>query len=331
MRPSVNLRKSRPLHVGAGALMFAIPASAVALATGQADAQGALEVTLKSDGLGYGDDVIALGTAPSTDAGHTAQLQFAPHGSASWRTLATSKVRGDGHFRIVAPLHESGLVRVTDATSAAPARAIPVNTVPTTVSTVPTALSTDTAASAAQPVAVGAAFRLADASFDVLAGQPIQVRGRLLPAVGGRTVRLQAGSGGHWRTLASARTGPRGGFKSTYTPGSTGQQQLRVRFPGDGLNSGASMHVGQLTVYRQSVASWYDDGGSTACGFHATYGVANRTLPCGTKVTFRYNGRSVTATVDDRGPFVGGRDWDLNQNTAATLGFGGVDTVWSSA
>jgi rare lipoprotein A (peptidoglycan hydrolase) len=59
-------------------------------------------------------------------------------------------------------------------------------------------------------------------------------------------------------------------------------------------------------------------------------GVANKTLPCGTHVTFSYNGRTVTAVVDDRGPFVDGRDWDLNQNTAAALGFGGVDTVWSS-
>ena len=68
----------------------------------------------------------------------------------------------------------------------------------------------------------------------------------------------------------------------------------------------------------------------TACGFHAYYGVANKTLPCGTKVTFAYGGRTVTATVDDRGPFVAGREWDLNQNTAAALGMGGVATVWSS-
>ena len=85
-----------------------------------------------------------------------------------------------------------------------------------------------------------------------------------------------------------------------------------------------------MTVYRAAGASWYNDGGNTACGFHARFGVANRTLPCGTKVALRYNGRSVTATVDDRGPFVGGRDWDLNQSTAAALGFGGVGTVWSS-
>jgi rare lipoprotein A (peptidoglycan hydrolase) len=78
----------------------------------------------------------------------------------------------------------------------------------------------------------------------------------------------------------------------------------------------------------QEVASWYSDGGSTACGFHATYGVAHKSLPCGTKVRFALNGRTVTATVDDRGPYIGGREWDLNQNTAAALGFGGVGAVW---
>ena len=88
--------------------------------------------------------------------------------------------------------------------------------------------------------------------------------------------------------------------------------------------------AGQMTVFRAAEASWYNDGGNTACGFHAGYGVANRTLPCGTKVEFRYGGRSVTATVDDRGPYVGGRDWDLNQTTAGALGFGGVGLVWSS-
>ncbi len=42
-------------------------------------------------------------------------------------------------------------------------------------------------------------------------------------------------------------------------------------------------------------------------------GVASRTLPCGTKVTFRNpaNGRSVTVPVIDRGPYVSGRIWDM--------------------
>ena len=66
--------------------------------------------------------------------------------------------------------------------------------------------------------------------------------------------------------------------------------------------------------------SWYGPGmyGSrTACGVTLTKtvkGVASRTLPCGTKVTFRNpdNGRSITVPVIDRGPYVSGRIWDLS-------------------
>jgi hypothetical protein len=57
-------------------------------------------------------------------------------------------------------------------------------------------------------------------------------------------------------------------------------------------------------------------GHRTACGYAYTYdlmGVANRTLPCGTLVTFRnpYNGISISVPVVDRGPYVSGRSWDL--------------------
>jgi hypothetical protein len=57
-------------------------------------------------------------------------------------------------------------------------------------------------------------------------------------------------------------------------------------------------------------------GKRTACGYALTtslVGVAHRTLPCGTRVTFRNpsNGRTVTTIVVDRGPYVSGRNWDL--------------------
>lgn len=66
--------------------------------------------------------------------------------------------------------------------------------------------------------------------------------------------------------------------------------------------------------------SWYGPGmyGSrTACGVTLTktvMGVASRTLPCGTKVTFRNpdNGKVVTVPVIDRGPYVSGRIWDMS-------------------
>lgn len=65
--------------------------------------------------------------------------------------------------------------------------------------------------------------------------------------------------------------------------------------------------------------SWYGPGfygKRTACGLAMTttlLGVAHRTLPCGTKVTFKNpaNGRVMTAPVVDRGPYVSGRQWDL--------------------
>ncbi len=51
-------------------------------------------------------------------------------------------------------------------------------------------------------------------------------------------------------------------------------------------------------------------------------GVAHRTLPCGTRITFKNpsNGRIVTAPVVDRGPYVGGRQWDLTGGLCLKLG-----------
>jgi hypothetical protein len=65
--------------------------------------------------------------------------------------------------------------------------------------------------------------------------------------------------------------------------------------------------------------SWYGPGfygSGTACGQTYTktiMGVAHRSLPCGTLVTFRWNGRRVTVPVIDRGPYVAGRQWDLSR------------------
>ena len=73
--------------------------------------------------------------------------------------------------------------------------------------------------------------------------------------------------------------------------------------------------------------SWYGPGfigSGTACGQKYTktiMGVAHRTLPCGTLVTFRnpVNGRQVTVPVIDRGPYVAGRQWDLSRGLCVYL------------
>lgn len=72
--------------------------------------------------------------------------------------------------------------------------------------------------------------------------------------------------------------------------------------------------------------SWYGPGfygQHTACGQILTtslLGVANRTLPCGTLVSFRWAGRTITVPVVDRGPYVSGRQWDLTYATCYALG-----------
>ena len=59
------------------------------------------------------------------------------------------------------------------------------------------------------------------------------------------------------------------------------------------------------------------------------YTAAHKTLPLGTQLMVTYGGRSVQVTVNDRGPYVGGRDLDLSQGAAEYLGLtaAGVDYV----
>jgi rare lipoprotein A (peptidoglycan hydrolase) len=85
-----------------------------------------------------------------------------------------------------------------------------------------------------------------------------------------------------------------------------------------------------------SVASVFRDYGlGLACGGvlgRAELGVAHKTAPCGTLITFTYAGRSLTVPVIDRGPYVGGREWDLTGATAEALGFPGLGQIaWSVA
>lgn len=84
-------------------------------------------------------------------------------------------------------------------------------------------------------------------------------------------------------------------------------------------------------VFNTSIASVFTDYGlPIACGgvLHvAQLGVANKTLPCGTEVTFVYNGRAIRVPVLDRGPYIAGREWDLTGATAEALRFPGLGPI----
>jgi|GEM_PF-743711 len=267
--------------------------------------------------IAYGQRAVVVGRVSGAQVGETVTLQFTPIGSGDWRQVAAAPVHADGRFRLSAWLARSGWLRVSAATPSSN----PMN---------PPAAAAGASASAPQRVAVAAAVRVRPRTIAVFGQRTVSLSGRLLPAVPWRRVLLQGERDGRWRTLASARTTRGGWFALRYRAAGVGREPLRVSFAGDRRNAAGSGRAGALIGYEQTVASWYEDGGSTACGFHAYYGVANLSLPCGTPVDFEYNGRRVQAVVDDRGPYVGGRTWDLNQNTAAALGFGGVGAVWSS-
>ncbi|WBK02025.1 septal ring lytic transglycosylase RlpA family protein [Methylocystis parvus OBBP] len=71
-------------------------------------------------------------------------------------------------------------------------------------------------------------------------------------------------------------------------------------------------------------ASYYNLGGRTASGSHVgAFTAAHRTLPFGSKVrvTNLKNNRSVVVTINDRGPFTGGRVIDVSAHAADALGF----------
>jgi rare lipoprotein A (peptidoglycan hydrolase) len=83
--------------------------------------------------------------------------------------------------------------------------------------------------------------------------------------------------------------------------------------------------------WERAVASFYGYGGASegACGELRADGVASRTMACGTRLVI-CAGRCATATVDDRGPYVAGRVFDLSESLASAAGFpfaAGVATV----
>jgi hypothetical protein len=170
---------------------------------------------------------------------------------------------------------------------------------------------------------------------NVLAGTDLLVSGRVSPSPGGAhrvKVVVDGPSGGQLRTTTT-RTGA---FRAHWGLHSTGIYEVRAYGVHDRRVSGSRSAVRHVTVYRPAAASYYGPGlygGALACGGTlqpGTLGVAHKYLPCGTEVRLRYRGRSVTVPVVDRGPYVGGRDFDLTEATKERLHFPDLGVVLSS-
>lgn len=91
--------------------------------------------------------------------------------------------------------------------------------------------------------------------------------------------------------------------------------------------------VAPVGLWQSAFVSWYGPGlyGNTMAGGGTltpdSMVVAHRSMAFGTRIEFEYQGRTCVAVVQDRGPYVGGRMFDLGPGTARALGFSGVGTV----
>jgi hypothetical protein len=200
----------------------------------------------------------------------------------------------------------------------------------TTTETTPTATTAVVAPKLRKRTKLG----ISSARRHILAGRRTQVRGTLYPGKAGRSVKLQVRRGSRWVTVARTKTRTRGRYSVHATLRRIGSYKLRVLFAGDKSARASRRTVGQVNVYRKVFASWYSiGGGQVACPggrMGAKYVVAHKTLPCGTMVTLRYRGRTVRAKVVDRGPFVGGREFDLDASTKYALHAGDLTTIMSN-
>ncbi|HEX5609368.1 MAG TPA: septal ring lytic transglycosylase RlpA family protein [Solirubrobacterales bacterium] len=167
-------------------------------------------------------------------------------------------------------------------------------------------------------------------SHAVLGGKGLAAHGRARPG-GRRAVKLVVR--GAASVVLWTRTRANGTFAVRWSPPRPGNYRVRAYAAHDARRRAAASLGRRLTAYRLAGASYYGPGlygSGVACGGTLqpqTMGVAHKSLPCGTLVKLRYNGRTTTVPVIDRGPYVAGRDYDLTEAVKAKLGFPGVGTV----
>jgi len=181
-----------------------------------------------------------------------------------------------------------------------------------------------------QPKRVQSHVSLHLSSHAALGGKRVVIEGRVRPAASRRVKLVLRGPDGE---VVRAATAARGSFRTHVSPDLAGNYAVRAYVAHGARTRAGVSPARRLTAYRQAGASYYGPGlygNGVACGgtlMPGTLGVANKTLPCGTKVKLRYRGRTVTVPVIDRGPYVAGRDYDLTTATKLRLGFPGVGTV----
>lgn len=241
------------------------------------------------------------------DAGDAVQgvrIQFRAAGAKNWRDADRTQTGRSGRFSERVAVDRSGRFR---------------------------AVSADGRATAPEFVRVKSVTRARVADKTVKQGEKVAIKGHVAPAGTSRKVTVKV-AGETIRT----RTSKGGGFKVEWKAAKTGENTVRVRAEGDRIAAGSGDKAGKVAVLRPAAASYYGPGlygNPMACGGTlqpGTVGVAHKSLPCGTKLVVAHGNRSVKTEVVDRGPYVGGREFDLTEALRNKIGFGSTGTVYVS-
>ena len=131
----------------------------------------------------------------------------------------------------------------------------------------------------------------------------------------------------HWITVARATTRQGGTFRASYRPPRPTSAMLRIA-------AGAHRHtLGRLNAYRRTTVSWYGPGPVRQQAVLRRAPDAEHDRRRQQVAAVRHEAdpaqaaRIIRARVVDRGPYVGGREFDLTSATRQRLHFSGVGVV----
>jgi hypothetical protein len=315
-----RLRRRR---IAAAALL---PLAATLTTTALADSTTApksAQIDASERSVPFGDHLVLRGIFPGAGA-VPIEVRYRARGSSAWHTAARAETGAGGRYNVRVKPRRSASWRAElvhePVTESAPQAGV------TTGGPQPAPRVDPNTGS--RQVTVRSRTRARIGGRQALVGDRVKVKGQVTPAGEKRRVIVRIGD-----EKTATRAGRDGRFAVAWEAPRTGTFDVHVSARSNRVAGGSRDSAGRITVYRPAAASWYGPGlygNALACGgtlSPSTMGVANKTLPCGTKVHLRYGNSSVTVPVIDRGPFAGNREYDLTAATKQALGFPDVGTV----
>jgi len=311
-----RIRRRRALAIA----LAPVAALTIGFETAEAAEQRQAVIDPAKGAVRYGERVTLRGQFPGAQSA-TVALQYRSAGSKSFRQVATRRTNEQGRWTARVKPRGTGMWRARLESPPATQAATDDPLAPELVAVDPE--------TRAERVKVRSVTDV-NAPNHALTGRNLKIDGVVKPG-GRRRVTISVGG-----KDVTTRANRHGRFDVSLNAGSTGTYKVKARARGNREAAGSRDRGGKLTVYRTAYASWYGPGlygNRTACGqtlSPGTIGVAHKSMPCGTKLKLRHGNNTVRVRVIDRGPYVGGREFDLTEATRNRLGFGSTGTILTS-